>query len=82
MEAQLTEKRTKENYCFKHDRPKIVTRRICPACMGSVTSPARRRAALNASKMAAKARTLAAKKKKHQARKGGKSKAEGLDAIF
>jgi hypothetical protein len=77
------EKKTKPiPFCKKHNRPMIPTRFICPNCMGSVTSPARRRAALNASKMAAKARTLAAKKKKHQAPKGGKSKAEGLDAIF
>jgi hypothetical protein len=49
------------------------------ACLGSHTSPARRQAALNASKAAAKARTAKAQLKKQRAEKRGKNKRETFE---
>jgi hypothetical protein len=69
-------------FCKIHGRPMVPTRFICPNCMGSITSPARRKAALNASKAAAAKRALVADKKIQRAKKGGRSKAEGDSEIF
>lgn len=70
--------RTEKNFCFIHDRPKIPTRLICPQCLGSGTSPARRKAALTASKAAAEAR----KKRKRLAAKPEPKRGRVKSAIF
>lgn len=75
-------KRTHKNYCFKHHRDKVPTRAICPQCMGAITSPARRKAALTASKAAAAKRALVREKKERRAKKRGSSKAERDLDIF
>jgi hypothetical protein len=76
-------KRTEKNYCFKHHRDKVPTRAICPQCMGSITSPKRRRAALAASRAAAAKRALVRTKKEQRAKRPGRVRGEGkLDEIF
>ena len=72
-------KKTRKNYCFKHDRPKVPTGLRCMACLGSHTSPARRKSALNASRAAAKARTAKAQLRKERAKKRGKNKPETFE---
>lgn len=78
----MPEKKTRKNYCFKHHRDKIPTRLVCPNCMGEKTSPARRRAALNASKAAAAKRALVREKKEERAKKRGREHPEGDLDIF
>lgn len=65
-------KRSHKNYCFKHHRDKVATRMVCPNCMGSITSPKRRKAALNASRAAAAKRALIRTNKKQRANRIGK----------
>lgn len=60
----------------------IPTRFVCPNCLGSITSPARRKAALNASKAAAEKRALVREKKEQSAKKRGNRKTEKLEEIF
>jgi hypothetical protein len=79
-------KHTEKNYCFKHHRDKVATNLICPNCLATGTSPARRRAARYASKCAAEARErdarISGKKTKQRAGKRGKGSKEGDGEIF
>ena len=78
----MTPKRTEKNYCFKHKRPKVATRMMCPNCMGEIKSPKRRRAALRASKAAAAARLSRSHGRKKGSAKQGNANAETIEDIF